>query len=120
MLGHTYNGNPISCAVGLKALEIIKNERILENVKSMEIELKTGLSKLTKFNITVCGGIHGERRNVSSMLGNRKQDKAVVSFKVSFWGNVKGRLYDVEFTYSVRKWRKNDDGHYDEWHFKSQ
>lgn len=54
------------------------------------------------------------------MLGNRKQDKAVVSFKVSFWGNVKGRLYDVEFTYSVRKWRKNDDGHYDEWHFKSQ
>lgn len=29
-------------------------------------------------------GIHGERRNVSSMLGNRKQDGAVVSFKVSF------------------------------------
>ena len=61
------------------------------------------LSKLTKFNITVCGGIHGERRNVSSMLGNRKQDGAVVSFKLSFLGNVKGRLYDVEFTYSVRK-----------------
>ena len=37
------------------------------------------LSKLTKFNITVCGGIHGERRNVSSMLGNRKQDKAMMS-----------------------------------------
>ena len=51
LLGHTYNGNPISCAVGLKALEIIKNERILENVKSMEIELKTGLSKLTKFDV---------------------------------------------------------------------
>ena len=50
-MGHTYNGNPISCAVGLKALEIIKNERILENVKSMEIELKTGLSKLTKFDV---------------------------------------------------------------------
>ena len=65
------------------------------------------LSKLTKFNITVCGVIHGERRNVSSMLGNRKQDKAVVSFKLSCWGNVKAAISQSIKALKKKEWVKS-------------
>lgn len=51
LLGHTYNGSPIACAVGLKVLDIIKKENILENVCECGNELNCELIKLKKYNI---------------------------------------------------------------------
>ncbi|MCY7753299.1 aspartate aminotransferase family protein [Bacillus haynesii] len=49
ILGHgfTYSGHPTACAVGLKTLEILERDHILENVNNMEIELKKGFEYLT-------------------------------------------------------------------------
>ncbi|GEK59929.1 aspartate aminotransferase family protein [Marinococcus halophilus] len=44
--GFTYSGHPSACAVGLKNLEILERENILENVISMEKVLTDGLKYL--------------------------------------------------------------------------
>lgn len=44
--GFTYSGHPTACAIGLKNIEIIERENIVENVKAMELELKKGLKFL--------------------------------------------------------------------------
>lgn len=44
--GFTYSGHPTACAIGLKNIEIIERDNILENVKNMEIEMKKGLDYL--------------------------------------------------------------------------
>lgn len=38
--GFTYSGHPTACAIGLKNIEIIERDNILENVQNMEIEMK--------------------------------------------------------------------------------
>ena len=42
--GHTYSGNPLSCAVGSKVIDIIERESLLENVQEMGAYLKQKLS----------------------------------------------------------------------------
>lgn len=46
ILGHgfTYSGHPTACAVGLKTIEILERDNILENVNNMEKELKKALN----------------------------------------------------------------------------
>lgn len=41
--GGTYNGHPVSCAAGLKTLEIIDNEPVHEEIESYAEELYSGL-----------------------------------------------------------------------------
>ncbi|MEM7734506.1 MAG: aspartate aminotransferase family protein [Deinococcota bacterium] len=43
--GHTYSGNPISCAVGLKVIEIIEREGLLANVEARGNNLKQQLTE---------------------------------------------------------------------------
>ncbi|WP_342744923.1 aspartate aminotransferase family protein [Fredinandcohnia onubensis] len=45
--GFTYSGHPTACAVGLKNLEILERDEIVENVKNMEEELEKGLKYLS-------------------------------------------------------------------------
>jgi putrescine aminotransferase len=44
--GFTYSGHPMACAVALKNLEILENEKIVQNVEVMEKELLAGLKYL--------------------------------------------------------------------------
>lgn len=44
--GFTYSGHPTACAVALKNIEIIENERLVDNAKQMEQELWKGLNYL--------------------------------------------------------------------------
>lgn len=44
--GFTYSGHPTACAVGLKNIEIIERDRLVENAKNRESELKAGLKYL--------------------------------------------------------------------------
>jgi len=46
--GTTFGGNPIACAAGLAALEIISKPKTLSNVKERSLQLKNGLETLAK------------------------------------------------------------------------
>ncbi|APE31838.1 aspartate aminotransferase family protein [Halomonas aestuarii] len=44
--GHTYAGNPLACATGLAAVEAIRREHLLDNVKVRGRQLQKGLETL--------------------------------------------------------------------------
>lgn len=44
--GFTYSGHPTACAVGLKNIEILERDNIIDHVRNMEQELKKGISYL--------------------------------------------------------------------------
>lgn len=46
--GYTYSGHAMACAVGLKNLEIIERENLVENSKLMGTELLAGFQKLQR------------------------------------------------------------------------
>ncbi|MEE3420878.1 MAG: aminotransferase class III-fold pyridoxal phosphate-dependent enzyme [Lachnospiraceae bacterium] len=46
--GGTFGGNPLACAAGLKTLEIIERDHLLDNCKEMGKYLRAGLSDLQK------------------------------------------------------------------------
>ncbi|MBT2690826.1 aspartate aminotransferase family protein [Bacillus sp. ISL-47] len=56
--GYTYSGHPMACAVGLKNIEIIENENLIENSRKMGEELLKGFK-----------WIQGEREFVSEVRG---------------------------------------------------
>ncbi len=49
MHGFTYSGHPAACAVGLKNLEILEREKMLENARLMGERLRSGLESLLEF-----------------------------------------------------------------------
>lgn len=44
--GSTYGGNPLACAVAMKALEVLRSEKMAENAASMGALLRSELEKL--------------------------------------------------------------------------
>ncbi|MEI3611343.1 aminotransferase family protein [Pseudogracilibacillus sp. SO30301A] len=46
--GFTYSAHATACAVGLKNIELMEREKMLENVQQMELELKKGLDFLAE------------------------------------------------------------------------
>ena len=46
MSGHTYSGHPLSCATALRVLEVIEEDRLIENVNRQGDHIKSGLNKL--------------------------------------------------------------------------
>lgn len=61
--GFTYSGHPVGCAVGLKNIELIEEENLVENAKTMGEELSKGLKSLEEKHWSV-----GRVRNVG-LLG---------------------------------------------------
>jgi 4-aminobutyrate aminotransferase / (S)-3-amino-2-methylpropionate transaminase / 5-aminovalerate transaminase len=57
-MGGTYGGNPISCATGLKVLEIIKREKIVEHSAKMGKFLRPRLEEL-KEKYEIIGDVRG-------------------------------------------------------------
>ncbi|MBK8024333.1 MAG: aspartate aminotransferase family protein [Chloroflexi bacterium] len=49
MHGYTYSGHATACAVGLRNLELIENEKLVERAVQMGARLKDGLTALTEF-----------------------------------------------------------------------
>jgi acetylornithine aminotransferase/acetylornithine/N-succinyldiaminopimelate aminotransferase len=51
MHGTTFGGGPLACAVALEFLDIVEDEKLLENIRARGSELREGLTKLaTKFD----------------------------------------------------------------------
>ncbi len=61
--GFTYSGHPVGCAVGLKNIELIEEEKLVENAAQMGVELEKGLKTLEEKHWSV-----GRVRNVG-LLG---------------------------------------------------
>jgi acetylornithine/succinyldiaminopimelate/putrescine aminotransferase len=57
--GTTFGGNPVACAAGLAAVEIISKPQFLKNVCKCSTELKAGLEKLAK-KYSWLGNVRGE------------------------------------------------------------
>ena len=55
--GFTFAGHPVSCAVALKNIEILENEKILENVRSNEPYWRESLESLK--DLPIVGDIRG-------------------------------------------------------------
>lgn len=57
--GFTYSGHPTACAIGLKNIEIMERDHLVENAKNMESELKKGLKFLEEKHriVTNCRAI---------------------------------------------------------------
>ena len=56
--GHTYGGNPLSCAIASKVISIIKRDNILGNVEKRSRQLMNKLQTLHRFNCI--GDIRGK------------------------------------------------------------
>jgi ornithine--oxo-acid transaminase len=54
--GSTYGGNPLACAVAMKALEILKTEKMVENAAAMGELLRSSLENLASPFITSIRG----------------------------------------------------------------
>lgn len=57
--GHTYAGNPLSCAIGLEALKIIEDEQLCENATKQGDALKTQLLNLQE-KFSFIGDVRGK------------------------------------------------------------
>lgn len=55
--GSTYGGNPLACAVAMKALEVLKSEGMCANAEAMGILLRTELKKLNSPFISIVRGM---------------------------------------------------------------
>ncbi len=44
--GSTYGGNPLACAVAIKSLQVLKDEKMADNAEAMGLLLRKGLSEI--------------------------------------------------------------------------
>ena len=54
--GSTYGGNPLACAVAMKSLQVLKDEKMADNAEAMGQLLRTEISKLNSPLITTVRG----------------------------------------------------------------
>ena len=55
--GFTYGGHPVSCAVALKTIEIMRRERVIENVRNNQDALRATLERLLE--LPIVGDVRG-------------------------------------------------------------
>lgn len=57
--GTTFGGSPLACAVALKILEVIKQEKLAENARETGAHLKSGLEKIAQKHAGVIKVVRG-------------------------------------------------------------
>jgi adenosylmethionine---8-amino-7-oxononanoate aminotransferase len=59
--GHSFTANPLACAVALASLDLFRDEGVLERIGRLEVQLRAGLSPLTRLplvgDVRVIGGV---------------------------------------------------------------
>jgi adenosylmethionine-8-amino-7-oxononanoate aminotransferase len=85
--GHTYAGNALSCAVGLKVIEIIERENLLENVRRMGGLLLRRLREALEDHPHV-----GDVRGRGLLLGVELVEDKVIKKPFELAANVRTRI----------------------------
>ncbi len=55
--GSTYGGNPLACKVAMKALQVLKDEKMAENAEAMGNLFRTALKKINSPHISIIRGV---------------------------------------------------------------
>jgi 4-aminobutyrate aminotransferase-like enzyme len=101
---NTFGGNPVSCAIGLEVLKVIKDEGLQQNAKAVGDYLKTGLKRLMK-DFPIIGDVRGpglfigfelvkDRSSLvpatdqAAYLANRMRDKGILMSTDGPYNNV--------------------------------
>lgn len=71
--GGTFGGNPLACTAGLKTLEIIERDSLLENAKKQGAGLKEGLKRLQEKYPSRIGDVRGIGLMVAMELVTEEQ-----------------------------------------------
>lgn len=83
--GYTYSGHPTACAVALKNIDILTNERLVENAASMGTLLNEGLEKI-KNDFDIVGNVmsRGLLGHVEIVKDKESKEPFAPSSKVAF------------------------------------
>lgn len=71
--GSTYGGNPLACKVAIKALQVLKEEKMADNAIAMGETLRTGLKQIQSSHIRI---IRGMGLLNAIVIGHRNQESA--------------------------------------------
>jgi adenosylmethionine-8-amino-7-oxononanoate aminotransferase len=93
--GLTFGGHPVQCAVALKNIEIMRRERIVENVLEQEDAFRSTLAQL--LDLPIVGDLRGRGYFWALQLVKDKETKLGFSGEESEWllrGFLSGRLHE--------------------------
>jgi 4-aminobutyrate aminotransferase-like enzyme/Ser/Thr protein kinase RdoA (MazF antagonist) len=83
---NTFGGNPVSCAIGLEVLKVIKEERLQENAKTVGTYLKSGLRKLME-SYEIIGDVRGPGLFIGFELVKNRATKEPATDQTSYFAN---------------------------------
>ena len=83
---NTFGGNPVSCAIGLEVLRIVKDEGLQQNAKTVGLYLKTGLMKLMD-DFEIIGDVRGPGLFIGFELVTDRISKAPATQQASYFAN---------------------------------
>ncbi len=83
--GSTYGGSPLACAVALKVLEVVREDKLADNARNLGEFMKTGLAKIAQERPQVLAGVRGLglmlglelRPGISSLPGDPTKTQSV-------------------------------------------
>ena len=83
---NTFGGNPVSCAIGLEVLKVIKEEGLQENAKVVGNYLKSGLQNLMK-QFEIIGDVRGPGLFIGFELVKDRETKVPATEQASYFAN---------------------------------
>jgi 4-aminobutyrate aminotransferase-like enzyme/Ser/Thr protein kinase RdoA (MazF antagonist) len=83
---NTFGGNPVSCAIGLEVLRVIKDEGLQQNAKAVGAYLKAGLAGLMQ-DFAVIGDVRGPGLFLGIELVNDRVTRDPATQKASYFAN---------------------------------
>ncbi len=83
---NTFGGNPVSCAIGLEVLKVIKDEGLQENAKVVGNYLKSGLQNLME-QFDIIGDVRGPGLFIGFELVKDRETKVPATEQASYFAN---------------------------------
>lgn len=83
---NTFGGNPVSCAVGLEVLKVIKEEGLQQNAKSVGAYLKKGISDLMN-QYEIIGDVRGPGLFIGIELVRNRDSREPATEQASYFAN---------------------------------
>lgn len=92
--GYTYSGHPMACAVALKNIEIIENEKLIENAQKMGEEMLKGfkwlqdkhdlISEVRGIGLMGAIELHSSTKQAAPMIVNKAAELGLICRSVVF------------------------------------